>query len=116
MPALRRSAARRRSLLSHRNLLAAEVLLAVGLLKGVLEEWVKTADLPAWGKILFIMASTVGILGSLYWLVEAITSRGVNHAHSAMHFFFPRVAVHASVFFALYLVYAWRLGLPAFGG
>lgn len=115
MPAQRRSAARRRPLLSHRNLLAAEVLLVVGLLKGVIEEWVKTADLPAWGKVLFVMASTIGILGSLYWLVEAITSHGVGQAHSAMHFVFPRLAVHVVVFFALYLVYAWRLGLPAFG-
>lgn len=112
MPA-RRSAPHRR-LLSHRNLLAVEALLGIALLKGWIEQAIRGSTLPDPGKILFVMASTVGLLGGLYWVVEALTARSVEGAHAAMRLFFPRLAIHAVVLFMLYLLYASRLGLAPF--
>ena len=111
MPARR---APRRKLLSHRNLLAVEALLVVALLKGWIEEAIRSSTLPDPSKVLFVMASTVGLLGALYVAIEALTARSVEGAHAAMRLFFPRLFIHALVLFALYLLYAARLGLAPF--
>jgi hypothetical protein len=106
--------ARRRKLFSHRNLLAVEAVLVVALLKSWIEQAIRDSTLADPGKVLFVMASTVGLLGALYYGVEALTTRSVEGAHAAMRLFFPRLAVHAVVLFVLYLLYAARLGLAPF--
>lgn len=101
------------SFLKHRTLMAAEIVLVVGLLKGVMETWVKSAELPNYAKVLFIMAGTLGLLGGLYWLIESITSTGVKKTHALLKSFsLPHVLVHALVFVVLFFVYAAQHHLP----
>jgi len=93
--------------------MAAEAVLAVGLLRGLMETWVKAAQLPNYGKVLFIMAGTLGLLGGLYWLVESITSVGIKQTHALLKTFsLPRILVHAAAFAALVLMYAAQQHLP----
>jgi hypothetical protein len=93
--------------------MAAEAVLVVGLLKGLMETWVKAADLPNYGKVLFIMAGTLGLLGGLYWLLEAVTSAGITRTHALLkNFSLPQLAVHAAVLALLFFVYAAQLELP----
>jgi hypothetical protein len=99
--------------LKHRNLMAAEAVLVVGLLKGLMETWVKSANLPNYGKVLFIMAGTLGLLVGLYWLIESLTSAGVKKTHALLKTFsLPQLFVHALVFAALFFVYAVQHHLP----
>jgi hypothetical protein len=99
--------------LKHRSLMATEAVLVVGLLKGVLEDLVKATDLPNWGKVVFLMAGTVGLLGGLYWIIEALTASSVERAHGLVRTFsLPYLAVHGAIFLALYFMYANRHGIP----
>ncbi len=115
MTASRRASQRPRSILSHRNLVAAEVVLVVGLLKSLVEHYVLASSLPPYGKVLFIMAGTIGLLGSLYLLIEGITRASVRQAYGALHRVLPGLALHSAIFFGLYLLYANRLELAPFG-
>jgi len=115
MTAPRRSSPRPRSIFSQRNLVAAEVVLVVGLLKNLVEQQVLASGLPAYAKVLFIMAGTIGLLGSLYWLIEGITRASVRQAYGALNRVLPGIALHAAIFFGLYLLYANRLHLTPFG-
>jgi hypothetical protein len=93
--------------------MAAEAVLVVGLLRGLMEAWVKAAQLPNYGKVLFIMAGTLGLLGGLYWLIESITSAGIKRTHALLKTFsLPRLLVHAFVFAMLFLLYAAQQHLP----
>ena len=111
MPARR---APRRRIFSHRNLLAIEGLLVVALLKSWIEDAIRSSTLPDPSKVLFVMASTIGLFAGLYVLIEGLTARSVEGAHAAMRLFVPRLAVHAVALFVLYLLYASRLGLAPF--
>ncbi len=93
--------------LKHRTLMAAEAVLVVSLLRGVLEDWVKATDLPGYGKVLFLMAGTVGLLGGLYWIIEALTQSSVERTHALLKTFsMPYLLVHGLVFTVLFFVYA----------
>src|SRR5262249_21692931 len=108
-----RRSGRAPSFLKHRTWMAAEAVLVVGLLKGVMETWVKAANLPNYGKVLFIMAGTLGLLGGLYWLIESITSVGITKTHALLRrFSLPYVVVHAVVLAVLFFVYAAYHRLP----
>jgi hypothetical protein len=101
------------SFLRHRALAAAEAILAVGLLEGLLESWLRAADVPNYAKVLAIMASTVGLLGGLFWVLQSIGSAGVARTHALLRLFsLPRLAVHAALFAALFFAYAAHLRLP----
>ena len=74
---------------------------------GVLEDWVKATDLPGYGKVLFLMAGTVGLLGGLYWIIEALTQSSVERTHALLKTFsMPYLLVHGLVFTVLFFVYA----------
>lgn len=118
-PAPRRTAGARTrrdwtpAFLKHRSLMATEAVLVVGLLKGVLEDLVKATDLPNWGKVVFLMAGTVGLLGGLYWIIEGLTASGVEKAHGFVRTFsVPYLGVHGAIFVVLFFVYAHRHGIP----
>jgi len=114
-PAARKSKDWTPSFLKHRHLMAAEAVLVVGLLKGVLDDQVKAADLPNWGKVVFLMAGTVGLLGGLYWVIEGLTARGIERAHGLMRAFsLHYFGVHGLVLLVLFFVYAWRHDIPVF--
>jgi hypothetical protein len=115
MTASHRSSPRRRSIWSHRNFVAAEVVLVIGLLKSFIEEHVLASGLPPYGKVLFVMAGTIGLLGSLYWLIEGITRASVSQVYGALNRVLPGIAFHAAILFGLYLLYANRLELAPFG-
>lgn len=87
--------------------MAAEAVLVVALLRGVMEDWVKASDLPGYGKVLFLMGGTIGLLGGLYWVIESITSSGVERTHALLKTFsLPYLAVHGIVLTVLFFVYA----------
>lgn len=87
--------------------MAAEAVLVVALLRGVLEDWVKATDLPGYGKVLFLMAGTIGLLGGLYWIIEGLTASGVEKTHALLKTFsMPYLLVHGLVFTVLFFVYA----------
>lgn len=113
----KKSSAKRRdwtpSFLKHRTLMAAEAVLVVGLLKGLMETWVKAADLPNWGKVVFIMAGTLGLLGGLYWVIESITTAGVARTHAMLSgFSLPHLSVHGLVFVVLFFLYSVQQRIP----
>lgn len=92
--------------------MATEAVLLVGWLKGLMEGWVKASALPGYGKVLFIMAGTVGLLGGLFWIIERTTQSGVERAHGLVHGFpLPYVAVHGAVLAALFWLYASQQGI-----
>lgn len=93
--------------------MAAEAVLAVGLLRGLMERWVRASELPSYGKVLFIMAGTLGLFGGLFWLIDSITSVGIKQTHALLKTFsLPRLIVHAAAFAALFLLYAQQQHLP----
>ncbi len=100
------------SFLKHRSLMATEAVLLVGWLKGLMEAWVRASTLPGYGKVLFIMAATVGLLGGLFWMVERMTRSGVEKAHGMMKgFSMPYLFVHGGVMVVLFLLYAKQHGI-----
>jgi hypothetical protein len=93
--------------------MAAEAVLVVGLLRGLMERWVRASQLPNYGKVLFIMAGTLGLFGGLYWLIDSITSVGIRQTHALLKAFsLPRVIVHAVALAVLFLMYAAQQHLP----
>ena len=100
--------------LSHRGLVAAEAVLLVGILRDVVSHEIKEASLPNYGKVLLVMAMTVGVFGGLFLIVETLTARTVAGTHKAGRSItgvMPYWAVHAGILFVLFLVYAHMLGL-----
>ena len=100
--------------LSHRGLVAAEAVLLVGILRDVLSHWIKESTLPNYGKVIVVMAMTVGVFGGLFLFVERFTARTVAGTHKAVRTVtgvMPYWAIHAGILFALFLLYANMLGL-----
>jgi hypothetical protein len=100
--------------LSHRGLVAVETLLLVGILRDILTREVKASTLPNYGKVLFIMALTIGIFGGLFFFVERLTARTVAGTHKAVRSLtgvVPYWVVHAGILLILFLLYANLLGL-----
>jgi hypothetical protein len=100
--------------LSHRGLVAAEAVLLVGILRDVVSHAIKGSAFPNYGKVLLVMAMTVGIFGGLFLFVEKLTARTVAGTHKAVRSLtgvMPYWAVHAGIVFVLFLFYAHMLGL-----
>jgi hypothetical protein len=100
--------------LSHRGLVAAEAVLLVGILRDLVSQSIKGAALPNYGKVLLVMAMTVGVFGGLFLIVEKLTARTVAGTHRAVRSVtgvMPYWAVHAGILFVLFLVYAHLLRL-----
>lgn len=84
----------------------------VGLLKDWLAGRVVASSLPGAGKVLFVMAVTLGVLGGLYFLVEELTAKSVARTHAAargLPVALPSILVHAAILGALFLLYARTL-------
>lgn len=107
-------AKRRAGLFSHRRWIAVEAVLVVGLLKDWLSGRVIASNLSAPGKVLFVMAVTLGVLGGLYLIVEQLTAKSVARTHAAargLPIGVPSVLVHAAILGLLFLVYARTLNI-----
>ncbi len=84
----------------------------VGLLKDWLSGRVIASNLPGAGKVLFVMAVTLGVLGGLYFIVEQLTAKSVARTHAAARVLpigLPSILVHAAILGILFLVYARSL-------
>jgi hypothetical protein len=102
---------------SHKGLIAIEAMLVLGLAKDVITSHVKSSDLPSYGKVLFLMAATIGLFGGVYVIVERVSARGVEKAHEvarALPLPFPYWIAHAALLAALYFLYAHMNGMKAF--
>jgi hypothetical protein len=87
-------------------------VLLVGVLKDFVADEVRTSALPGYGKVLFVMAATLGMLGGLYYFVEKLSQRGVETTHQAVRSLplpFAFWMAHALLFLALFLLYAYSL-------
>lgn len=101
----------------HRGLIAIEAMLVMGLAKDLLSDRVKSANLPNYGKVLFLMAATIGLFGGLFVILERFSARGVEKAHEvarALPLPFSYWLAHAALLVALYFLYAHMHGLKAF--
>jgi hypothetical protein len=100
--------------LRHRSLIATEAVLLVGLAKDWITGAVHASSLPDYGKVLFVMGATIGILGGLYFTLEKLLARGVAGTHATLKSLplpLPALAFHAVALFVLFLLYARELGL-----
>jgi len=104
--------------LRHGNLIAAEALLLVGVAKDWISGLIKSqpaATLPNWGKVLFVMAATIGLLGIFFAVLEKFTKGGVAKTHDvvqALPIPAPMLAIHGAVMVGLFYLYAHLLHLP----
>jgi len=102
--------------LRHRNLITAEALLLVGLAKDFISDLIRSQTaLPNWGKVLFVMAATVGLLGIFFAILEKVTKGGVAKTHEvvqALPIPAPMLAIHGAVLVGLFYFYAHLLRLP----
>lgn len=106
-----------RSIFSHRGLIAIEAMLVLGVVKDVIFERVRTSDLPNYGKVLVIMAATVGLFGGLFFVIERLTARGVANTHQVlkrMPVVLPTLVIHVVLLFLLFLLYARMLKIKVF--
>jgi hypothetical protein len=97
-----------------RDVVAAEAVLLVGVLKDVVMERVRVSAFPDWGKVVFLMAVTLGMLGGLFLFLERWLARGVRSTTGVANAL-PVPAsvwlVHAAVLAALFFAYAHMLGV-----
>src|SRR5438552_10097783 len=106
-----------RSLFSHRGLIAIEAMLVLGVVKDAVFERVRTSGLPNYGKVLVIMAATVGLFGGLFFVIERLTTRGVANTHHVlkkMPVVLPTLVIHMVLLFLLFLLYARMLKIKVF--
>jgi hypothetical protein len=80
-----------------------------------LETVVQCAEVlgPRW-KVLFVMAFTVGLFGSLFFFVERFTARAVAGGHRLVRTLplaMPFWVAHAAILLALFFLYAHYLGI-----
>ncbi len=98
------------SWLRHRALLGAEAVLLVGVLQEFGGRFVQGSALPNWGKVLFIMIMTLGLLGGLILVLRGMVGKALGKAHDAAPL--PSFLMHLGAFAGLFLLYAWAFGLP----
>ena len=109
--------AQEKGLFSHRGLIAAESVLVLGILKDWIFGFFVHSDLPNYGKVILIMAASVGLFGGLLLVVSKLMTKGVAGSHKVaqqMPILLPTVAVHAALLFVLFLLYARMLKLAVF--
>jgi hypothetical protein len=95
-------------------LIALEAMLVMGVAKDVVTARVMSSTLPSYGKVLFLMAATVGLFGGLYVVIQRLSARSVEGAHAfarALPLPLPYWIAHIGVLVALYLLYAYMHGL-----
>lgn len=102
---------------SHRGLLAIEALLFLGVAKDWIFVLLLRSSFSNWLKVVLVMATTVGMFGGLFLLVEKLTSRTVSSTHKAvarLPVAVPTLAIHALLLLVLFLLYASMLKVSVF--
>jgi hypothetical protein len=104
--------------LRHRTLAAGEAILLVGACNELLQQTVARLDLPNWGKVLWVMGSTLGLLGVMMLVVRLVADKSVAKTHEmaqAIPLPMPHLLVHALIYGALFLLYSIVWKLPVLG-
>jgi len=98
----------------HRALIAAEAVLVLGVVKDWGWRQVLASSLANWAKVAIAMATTVGLFGGFYLVVQRFMTKSVSKTHQAasvLPVFLPTLFVHGALLFVLFLLYARMLGL-----
>jgi hypothetical protein len=100
--------------LRHRTLVAAESVLLVGVGQQLLSRQIDAVQMPNPARVLFIMASTLGVLGGMVLLARALATKGVAQTHQvakALPIPAGTWLVHVAAFAGLFVLYAvvWHL-------
>lgn len=102
---------------SQRGLIAAEALLFLGVAKDWIFARLRESSFPNYGKVLLVMATTVGLFGGLFVLLQKFTHKTVRGTHKAaerLPVAVPTLAIHGILLFVLFLLYARMLRLAVF--
>jgi len=103
------------SWLKHRALLAGEVILVVGVIQELIQRQVNHLTLPHYAKVLWIMGCTLGVLGVLLLVVQAVIKRSLAKTHDVVQAIplpMPMLLVHGAVYVGLFYLYALVWHLP----
>lgn len=103
------------SWLKHRALLAGEVILVIGVVQELIQRQVNHLGLPPYGKVLWIMACTLGVLGVLLLVVQAVIKRSLAKTHEVVQGIpipMPMLLIHGAVYIGLFYLYAFVWDLP----
>lgn len=101
----------------HRALIAAEAVLVLGVVKDWGWRQVMASSLANWAKVVLAMATTIGLFGGFYLVVQRFMTRGVSSTHraaSGLPVVWPTLLVHAVLLFVLFLLHARMLGVSVF--
>ncbi len=101
--------------LRHRGLITGEAILLVGVLQQVIQDRISELPLPNWGKVLWVMASTLGALGLVLFFAKDFALKGVAKTHDvaqALPLPTPTLLVHVAIYGGLFLLYAKVWNLP----
>ncbi len=101
----------------HRGLIAAEAILLLGVAKDWIWRQVLASALPNWGKVVIAMATTVGILGGFYLVLQRFLARSMSKTHqvaSGLPVFWPTLLLHVALLAVLFVLYARILGVTVF--
>jgi hypothetical protein len=101
--------------LKHRGLLTGEVILVVGVVQELIQRQMNHLGLPPYGKVLWIMACTLGVLGVLLVFVQAAIKRSLAKTHDVVQAIpvpTPLLLVHAAIYVGLFYLYAWMWEQP----
>ena len=84
------------------------------MVKDLLTQKVMAGTWPPWGKVLFVMGTTIGLLGGLLFFCERLMRTGVATTHDVAKVVplpIPQVVIHAALLFGLFELYAYVLGI-----
>ena len=100
--------------LRHRMLAAGEAILLVGACNQLLQQQVEGFNLPNWGKVLWTMGSTLGVLGVMLMVVRIIADKSVAKTHEVVQAIplpLPYFLVHVLIYGGLFLLYSivWKI-------
>ena len=103
------------SWLRHRALLTGEVILLVGVVQELIQRQVTHLAWPHYGKVLWIMGCTLGVLGILLLVIRTVVKRSLLKTHEVVRAIpvpTPLILVHALFYVGLFYLYAWVWALP----
>jgi hypothetical protein len=115
----RRSSSLVPSWLRHRKLVLGEAILITGAGQMVVQNWVAGLAIAPAFKVLWAMASTLGMLSLLLWLVRAWVIKGVATTHAVVRAVViiptPLLLLHIVAYGLLFLLYAHLMRMPVLG-
>lgn len=104
--------------LRHRTLAAGEAILLVGACNELVQQLVQGLAIPNWGKVLWVMGTTLGLLGVMLLVIRLIAEKSVSKTHEVVQAIplpMPHLLVHALIYCGLFLLYSIVWKLPVLG-